>query len=55
MNPAGTHSEGPAGILLKQGWASVSLDEDRELMELRSLYEHFHAGILEMTESLDCG
>ena len=32
---------------------SVSLDVSRGLMELRSLYEHLQARILEMIETLD--
>ena len=43
----------PQAFILKQGWASVSLDADRGLMELRSLYQHLQARILEMIESLD--
>jgi hypothetical protein len=43
----------PQAFILKQGWASVSLDGERGLMELRSLYEHLQARILEMIESLD--
>jgi archaellum component FlaC len=38
---------------LKQGWASVSLDGERGIKELRSLYEHLQARILEMIEMLD--
>jgi hypothetical protein len=40
----------PQAFILKQGWASVSLDGERGLMELRSLYEHLQARILEMIE-----
>ena len=40
----------PQAFILKQGWASVSLDVSRGLMELRSLYEHLQARILEMIE-----
>jgi aspartate/glutamate racemase len=43
----------PLAFILKQGWASVSLDGTRGLMELRSLYEHLQARILEMIETLD--
>ena len=43
----------PQAFILKQGWASVSLDGERGLLELRSLYEHLQARILEMIESLD--
>jgi hypothetical protein len=43
----------PQAFILKQGWASVSLDVSRGLMELRSLYEHLQARILEMIETLD--
>jgi len=40
----------PQAFILKQGWASVSLDVSRGLLELRSLYEHLQARILEMIE-----
>jgi DNA polymerase-3 subunit epsilon len=43
----------PQAFILKQGWASVSLDVSRGLVELRSLYEHLQARILEMIETLD--
>jgi len=43
----------PQAFILKQGWASISLDVTRGLMELRSLYEHLQARILEMIETLD--
>ena len=43
----------PQAFILKQGWASVSLDGERGLMQLRSLYEHLQARILEMIETLD--
>jgi DNA polymerase-3 subunit epsilon len=43
----------PQAFILKQGWTSVSLDPERGLKELRSLYEHLQARILEMIESLD--
>lgn len=43
----------PQAFILKQGWASVSLDVERGLKELRSLYEHLQARILEMIETLD--
>jgi DNA polymerase-3 subunit epsilon len=43
----------PQAFILKQGWASVSLDGARGLMELRSLYEHLQARILELIETLD--
>ena len=43
----------PQAFILKQGWASVSLDVSRGLMELRSLYEHLQARILELIETLD--
>lgn len=46
-------SKDPQAFILKQGWASVSLDGARGLMELRSLYEHLQARILEMIETLD--
>jgi phage-related minor tail protein len=43
----------PQAFILKQGWASVSLDRDHGLKELRSLCEHLQARILEMIETLD--
>ena len=43
----------PQAFILKQGWASVSLNGDHGLNELRSLYEHLQARILEMIETLD--
>lgn len=36
-----------------RGWASVSLDGAQGLMELRALYEHLQAKILELIETLD--
>ena len=33
----------PQAFIPKQGWASVSLDGARGLVELRSLYEHLQA------------
>ena len=43
----------PQAFILKQGWASIPLDVTRGLMELRSLYEHLQARILELIETLD--
>ena len=43
----------PQAFILKQGWTGVSLDPERDLMELRSLYGHLQARILKMIESLD--
>jgi DNA polymerase III epsilon subunit-like protein len=43
----------PAAFILKQGWASVSLDAAHGLKELRSLYDYLQARILEMIETLD--
>jgi hypothetical protein len=43
----------PQAFILKQGWASVSLDVAHGLMELRSLYEHLQARIFELIETLD--
>jgi DNA polymerase-3 subunit epsilon len=43
----------PQAFILKQGWASISLDAERGLKELRSLYEHLQARILAMIETLD--
>lgn len=38
----------PQAFILQQGWAGVSFDPERGLVELRSLYEHLQARILEM-------
>ena len=38
----------PQAFILKQGWATVSLNGASGLAELRSLYEHLQARILEM-------
>jgi DNA polymerase-3 subunit epsilon len=46
-------AKNPLAFILKQGWASISLDVTRGLMELRSLYEHLQARILELIETLD--
>ncbi len=43
----------PQAFIRQQGRASVSLDGDHTLMELRSLYEHLQARILELIETLD--
>jgi DNA-binding protein H-NS len=43
----------PQAFILQQGWASVSPDDERGLKQLRSLYEHLQARILEMIETLD--
>jgi hypothetical protein len=43
----------PQAFIRQQGWASVSLDPEHGLMELRALYEHLQARILEMIETLD--
>ena len=43
----------PQAFILKQGWAGVSLDVAQGLKELRSLYEHLQARILEMIATLD--
>jgi hypothetical protein len=43
----------PKASIRQQGWASVSLDPEHGLIELRSLYEHLQARILEMIETLD--
>ncbi len=48
-----TIAKDPQAFILKQGWASVSLDGSHGLMELRSLYEHLQARILELIETLD--
>jgi DNA polymerase-3 subunit epsilon len=43
----------PQAFIRQQGWVNVSLDEEHTLMELRSLYEHLQAKILELIETLD--
>jgi len=43
----------PQAFILKQGWAGVSLDGAQGLKELRSLYEHLQARILEMIATFD--
>ena len=43
----------PQAFILQQGWASVSLNGDHGLKELRSLYEHLQTRILEMIATLD--
>lgn len=43
----------PQAFILSQGWTTVSLDPERGLVELRSLYQHLQTRILEMIESLD--
>jgi len=48
-----TIAKDPQAFILKQGWASVSFDGVRGLMELRSLYEHLQARILKLIETLD--
>jgi hypothetical protein len=48
-----TIAKDPQAFILKQGWVSVSLDVTRGLMELRSLYGHLQARILELIETLD--
>ena len=47
-----TIAKDPQAFILKQGWASVSLDGSRDLKELRSLYEYLQARILELIETL---
>jgi len=48
-----TIAKDPQAFILRQGWALVSLDGAKSLMELRSLYEHLQARILELIETLD--
>ena len=43
----------PQAFILQHGWAAVSLDGTQSLLELRSLYEHLQARILELIETLD--
>ena len=48
-----TIAKDPQAFILKQGWASVSIDGSCDLRELRSLYEFLQARILELIETLD--
>lgn len=43
----------PEGFIKRQGWASVSFDGGEGLRDLRSLYEHLQARILELIERID--
>jgi DNA polymerase-3 subunit epsilon len=43
----------PQAFIRQQGWAAVALDGSESLMELRALYEHLRARILEMIETLN--
>jgi DNA polymerase-3 subunit epsilon len=43
----------PQAFILKQGWVPVALDGSHTLAQLRSLYEHLRARILELIETLD--
>ncbi|MEI6655718.1 MAG: hypothetical protein WCP45_13205 [Verrucomicrobiota bacterium] len=43
----------PQAFILQQGWAAVALDGSNTLAELRALYEHLRARILELIETLD--
>ena len=46
----------PQAFILKQGWASISLDVTRGLMELRSLYEDLQRQTRSETlPSMACG
>ena len=47
-----TIAKDPHAFILKQGWASVSLDVSRGLAELRALYEYLQAKILDLIETL---
>jgi hypothetical protein len=48
-----TIAKDPQAFIRNQGWAAVSLDGSESLLELRSLYEHLQARILELIETLD--
>jgi len=48
-----TIAKNPQAFILKQGWSSISLDEAKGVMEMRALYEHLQAKILELIETLD--
>lgn len=43
----------PEGFIKRQGWASVTFDGGEGLRDLRSLYEHLQARILELIEGID--
>ena len=43
----------PQAFILEQGWTAIPLDGVDGLKELRSLYEHLQARILELIEALD--
>lgn len=47
-----TIAKNPEAFIMKQGWAQVSLDRGTGLAELRALYDHLQARILEMIEAL---
>ena len=47
-----TIAKNPEAFIMKQGWAQVSLDGGTGLAELRALYDHLQARILEMIETL---
>ena len=48
-----TIAANPKAFIIKQGWKAISLEDSDRLEELRSLYEHLQATILEVIESLD--
>ncbi|MCF7674322.1 MAG: hypothetical protein K9N23_16860 [Akkermansiaceae bacterium] len=48
-----TINKDPQAYIRNQSWAAVSLDGPQSLIELRSLYEHLQARILELIETLD--
>ena len=48
-----TIAKDPQAFILQQGWAAVPLEGTQSLIELRSLYEHLQARILELIETLD--
>jgi DNA polymerase-3 subunit epsilon len=43
----------PEGFIKRQGWASVTFEGGEGLRDLRSLYEHLQARILELIEGID--
>ncbi|MCF7732826.1 MAG: hypothetical protein K9N23_14145 [Akkermansiaceae bacterium] len=48
-----TIAKDPQAFIRNQGWAAASLDGSQSLIELRSLYEHLQARVLELIETLD--
>ncbi len=46
-------AKNPDAFIRKQGWASISIDQERGVTEMRALYEHLQARILELIALLD--